>query len=401
MQHRARTAWLALSATLAALGVLVAGMAGPARAVAAPPSASSCDAGTPGGAVHVASVSPDERLTGTWRAFGDSGGGWANRGGWAAADGTYSATLPGHRVAWMFNDTFLGPVNADESLPPDAGFVHNSIVLAGRDGLPRTTVTGGTQAAPESLVGDTSTAPPTDPSGTNDKWYWNADGIVDGGKLRLFELAQGPSDDPPPFNFAWTNTDIATFSTHGLHLEKVTPTYAAGNVQWGVELMRCGGWIYVYGVENVPLDKYMHVARAPVGHLTDQDWQFFTGTGWSSDPTASARVLRNVGSSYSVTPVDGQFLLTTSDATLGHQIYVATASSPTGPFVDWTPVYTAPEANGNIYAPYNIAAHPELSRPGELVISYNVNASKIGDLYADANNNRARYLDLHLEAGRP
>jgi hypothetical protein len=350
-------------------------------------------------APQVTSATPDQALTQAWRQFGNAGGGWSDRGGWAASDGTYSAELPGHRVVWLLNDTFMGPVNADESLPLGNAFVHNSAVLGGRDGLPDTTVTAGTHEHPESLVGATVTAPPWDPSGTNDHWYWNADGIVDGGKLRVFEAAQAPTDGPPPFNFEWTGMDIATFSKD-LKLESVTPTYSQGNVSWGVELMRSGGYVYIYGAEGVPFNKYMHVARARAGHLADHDWEFFTGDGWSHDPTASARILDNVGSSYSVTPVDGHFVLTTSDATLGNKIYVATADSPTGPFTNRTAVYTAPEASqSGIYAPYNIAAHPELSRSGELVISYNVNTWSIYDIYANVNNNRPRFLDLHFAGG--
>lgn len=393
MLNRARTRTLA-APIAAALTTAAALLAAQSAAAAKAPTPGSCAPGD-ARAPHVTSATLDRELTGAWRRFGNSGGGWANRGGWAASDGTYSTELPGHRVVWLLNDTFLGPVNADESLPLYNGFVHNSAVLGGRDGLPDTTVTAGTHEHPESLVGETVTAPPWDPSGANDHWYWNGDGIVDGGKLRVFEYAQRPTDGEPPFNFEWTGTDIATFSTK-LRLKRVTPTYDEGNVSWGVELMRCGGWVYIYGAEGVPLNKYMHVARAHAGHLADHDWEFFTGSGWSHDPTASARVLDNVGSSYSVTPVDGHYVLTTSDATLGDKIYVATADSPTGPFTNRTAVYTAPEAGNGIYAPYNIAAHPELSRPGELVISYNVNTWSIWDIYANANNNRPRFLDLHF-----
>jgi hypothetical protein len=140
----------------------------------------------------------------------------------------------------------------------------------------------------------------------------------------------------------------------------------------------------------------MHVARAKVGQLAQRSWQFWTGSGWTSDPTKSAALIDNIGSSYAVTPVGGYYLLTTSDHYLGDKMYVATSPSPTGPFTNRTEIFTAPEAGGNIYAPYNIAAHPEISRPGQLVISYNVNSQKIDDLYADINNNRARYLDLTL-----
>jgi len=304
----------------------------------------------------------------------------------------YSAELPGQKVVWLLNDTFHGPVNADESLPLDVPFVHNSIVRGGRDGLPDTTVTRGTHREPKSLVGPTNTAPPWDPSGGNDYWYWNGDGIVDGGKLRVFEYMQEPAgrEDDPHWNFQWVGTDIATFSTKTLEVKSVTPTYDDDGVGWGVDLMRCGGYTYIYGARSGE----MHLARARVGHLVEDDWQFWTGDEWSSDSTASTAITTDVGSSYSVTPMNGQFVLTTSDAWLGRSVYVAVADSPTGPFTGRTNVFTAPEAGGDIYGPYNIAAHPALSEPGKLTISYNVNSENIQDLYADANNNRPRFLDI-------
>ena len=389
---RTRLRWAVLGATLAALS----GSVGAQSAAAATTWPDTCTAGGAPGtpAAQTITATLDRRLTDAWRQFGNAGGGWADRGGWAASDGTYSAELPGHRVVWLLNDTFMGPVNADESLPLDNAFVHNSAVLGGRDGLPDTTVTAGTHEHPQSLVGETNTAPPWDPSGTNDHWYWNGDGIIDGGRLRVFEFAQAPTDGPPPFNFTWTGTDIATFSKQ-VQLEGVTPTYDEGNVQWGVELLRCGGYVYIYGAES----GHMHVARARAGHLVDRDWEFFTGSGWSKAAADSARVGDgNVGSSYSVSRVDGRYVLTTSVG-LGGTIYAATADSPTGPFTNRTAVYTAPEAGDGIYAGYNVAAHPELSRPGELVISYNVNTWSIYDIYANANNNRPRFIDLHFAEG--
>src|SRR5689334_5469701 len=110
----ARMRGLAVGAAIAGLAAMI----GVQGAAAAP-------------APQVVSATPDRTLTDAWRQFGDSGGGWADRGGWAASDGTYSTELPGHRVVWLLNDTFMGPVNADESLPLDNAFVHNSAVLGG------------------------------------------------------------------------------------------------------------------------------------------------------------------------------------------------------------------------------------------------------------------------------
>jgi hypothetical protein len=393
ISFRARLAVLT-GATLLTTGLLAAPSALAAPAAPKPPVATeACTSAAPTQRPVVSAVAPDAALNSAWKSFGDNGGGWPNRGGWAAADGTYSTTGPGGVVIWMFNDTFLGPVNKDESLPRSAGFVHNSIVLGlPKTGRPLVTITAGSLQHPKSLVGATVTAPPWNPAGTNSRWYWNGDGIVEGDKLRIMEYAQKPTDDAPPWNFAWTDTQIATFSLTTMKLESVTPSYDEAGISWGVELMRCGDWTYIYGVEG----GNMHVARAKVGHLAERSWQFWTGTGWTADPTKSAALIDNIGSSYAVTPVGGYYLLTTSDHYLGDKLYVATAPSPTGPFTNRTEIFTAPEAGGNIYAPYNIAAHPEISKPGHLVISYNVNSQKIDDLYADVTNNRARYLDLTL-----
>ncbi|HWK91679.1 MAG TPA: hypothetical protein VNR17_05400 [Luteimicrobium sp.] len=380
---------------LAAIGVLSLVVA-PAQAATASPdgapppgtgSLGQCSAGSHDHALVPTGATANTQFTQAFRDFGNSGGGWADHGGWAASDGVYSTTLPGKGVVWLMNDTFLGPVNPDESMT-QPGFIHGSAVLGGRDGLPDTTITGGTQDAPESLV--------SPPGSTGDPWYWNSDGIVDGGKLLLFEGRTGTTDGPPPWNFGWLGMDIATLSTKDLHVEKITPTYGTpGGVEWGNELVRCGGHIYVYG-QNAGV---MYVARARVGHLAEMGWEFFDGTGWSTHEAAAAPIGDDVGASYSVTPMDGQFVLTTTATGIftDHRIYVATADSPTGPFVNRTAVYTAPEGVGHIYAPYNVAAHPDISRPGELVVSYNVNSQVGDDLLADANNNRPRFVTITFD----
>jgi hypothetical protein len=187
---------------------------------------------------------------------------------------------------------------------------------------------------------------------------------------------------------------IAKFSLPGMHLESVTPTYGGADVSWGVQLLREGPWIYIYGVESGSglSGKEVHLARARTGHLLGP-WQFSTGPGWSSDPAASAPLLGNVGSSYGVTRVGGQYVLATTDSFLNPQIYLYTAPTPAGPFTGRTKIYTPPEASHGLYT-YNVAAHPELTGPGKLVLSYNVNSSSLSDLYANISNNRARFITV-------
>ncbi|WP_284740002.1 DUF5005 domain-containing protein [Amycolatopsis sp. RTGN1] len=336
--------------------------------------------------LRIVGATADTALTQRWQDFGRRPGV-----GWAAADGTYSTRLPSGLDVWLYNDTFFGPVRADDSLPESAPFTHNSAVLSTPDAKHiLTTIAPGPPGHPKSLVGPT----PNSPGEPNDYWYWNGDGIVDGGKLRVIEFEQAPTDDPPPFNFAWTKTKLATLDPDTFRLEKLTDVASVGNVQWGTELMRDGAWTYIYGVEGEGFTKYLHVARAPIGRL-DGPWQFRTATGWSADPAASARLLGNVGSSFGVTPVGGEYLLTTFGSGLESTIHAYHATSPVGPFTGGETIYTAPEAGNGRYT-YNVAAHPEISRPGELVISYNTNSEKLADLYANIDNNRPRFVDLKL-----
>lgn len=363
---------------------------GPARSTGAARQAA-CTAGDLQ-APMVSNGKADVQRTDQWRRFGDNGGGWSNGRGWAAADGTYSVRLPNGLDAWLDNDTFLGPVGADESLPRTAGFIHNSIVLGAHDSHHLlTTVTGGTHDAPESLVGATVTAPPWDPTGTNSAWFWNLDGIVDAGKLLVFEAQQGPTDADPPFNFEWTGTSIATLSLPGLEVQEVEPTHSAANIQWGVQLVTCGDFVYIYGVES----QYMHVARVRVGHVADpRAWSFWTGTSWSKDSASSARATDDVGASYAVVHRNGYYLLVSAKYGLNQPIYVSTSTSPVGPFTGKRIVYSPPEnAQPGMYA-YNVAAHPQLGGKNTLVLSYNVNAWSIDGIYANANANRPRFVDL-------
>jgi hypothetical protein len=339
------------------------------------------------GSLTVVKVRRDQALRNRWRHYGDTSG----QGGWAGSDGTFSALLPDGRIVWMLDDTFLGPVNKDESLPADAPFIHNSMVVDDHGQF--TTITGGTSQHPQSLVGPTPCPPIPDAAAKEAYWYWNADGIADGDKFYLFELKIVPRNKPTPSNFQWTAMGIATFSLPGFQLESVTPTYSAGNIQWGAQLFREGPHIYIYGVEVTPSRKYMHLARARVNGLLGQ-WEFYTGTGWSSDQHSSTRILGNVGSSYSVTPMHGEYVLITTNSFLGSEIYTYTAPSPMGPFKGRTAIYKAPEAGGDIYI-YNVAAHPELKGPpDQLIISYNVNSFKVADLYKNINDYRGRFLKL-------
>ncbi|GAA3622216.1 hypothetical protein GCM10022419_129860 [Nonomuraea rosea] len=79
---------------------------------------------------------------------------------WTGADGTYSiSSIPGTGRLWIFSDTFLAPVNSDDTRPETAPFINNSIVQDTSAGA--VTHTGGTAQSPSSIM-----------PGTQTYWFW-------------------------------------------------------------------------------------------------------------------------------------------------------------------------------------------------------------------------------------
>ncbi|MFW5877763.1 MAG: DUF5005 domain-containing protein [bacterium] len=298
-------------------------------------------------------------------------------GGWIAADATYSIYLPDGRTLWLFGDTFIGEVNEDNSIVPGSKFIRNSAVI--QDGDDLQTLFGGTRAVPADYI------PTPNPDST---WYWPEHGIVEDDTLRIFvaKFRKDP-DGPPGFQFAHAGNDIANFSFPGLEfINSVEITASAVNdVLYGDRIMDDSLYVYIYGRRNDDPEiniAYPHVARAGKGEVMDQNWEYFTGKGWSSNPDGTKRINSfQVSQQYSVTKFMGKYILLTQDIWTSPKIFTFTSDSPTGPWENKRLIYETPEREGDTWT-YNAYAHPQFNEKGELLVSYNVN----GDFFSIFDN---------------
>jgi len=305
---------------------------------------------------------------------------------WTGADGALSVPLPDGRVVWNFSDTFLGLVNSDGSRPPGQPFINNCLIIETNGALVET-LHGGTARSPTSLI------VPADP----EAWYWVGDMTVEGDRLRMFVL-EFIRTGPGAFDFQWVGTAIASFFLPDLTLENVVPTHDENNVMYGAALLEEGGYTYIYGTEDVSgTEKYLHIARAASGDLLGT-WEFFTGTGWSPDPTASARLLKGVGNGFSVVKVGTRFALFTMDSLIAFsdEMVMYTATNPAGPFGQRTHVYSTPESHQGLFT-YDAHVHPEFTDDkGRLLVSYDVNSFDFNDLLADVESYRPRFIRVKV-----
>lgn len=342
--------------------------------------------------------------------------------GWTGADGIYSIPLSGidgfrsgdsAYSAWVFGDTFIGTVDVDGKRLAGSTLVNNTVALM-YGSVPESenirfywkqTPNGNPEAI---FVPDTANAKP-------EHWYWLQDGAVIGDRFYLFPIRM------KPFNNFFAVDGVAIISgpvQRNNPLANVSqietpffyqPTDGRGEIYFGAAVMvntdgagspSPDGYVYVYGTQNDPLNKKLVVARILPGQIEELDrWRFWDGADWVTNIKDSAAVTDRVSSELSVTPVgNGKYVLVFQVDTIGPDIGIKVGDSPVGPWGPLHRIYTTPEAalDPEIYT-YNAKAHPHLSKPGELLISYNVNTLDFFDHFRYADIYRPRFIRLILQ----
>lgn len=367
-------------APIAALTFIGALVVAPSAASASPPA--QCELV---GSTITADASVDAERTAAFQAYGDSGEGWTG------GDSTYSLVLKDGRQAWFFSDTFLGPVDADLGRPLTTPFLNNSIVVDDDGAL--STVTGGTPAAPESIVGPT-------PGGN---WHWIGDPELNKKGDVQIPLLQFERFGTGMWDWGWKSNRLATLDGRTLAVKSVSELPSGAGINWGSWTRSDGNTTYVYGIKDIEGVRSAFVARVNGGDLS-KHWKFWDGARWSPRETDAVAVASNVANEFSVEPYRDGYLMVTQDTSelFSTRIVAQVACSPTGPFTVAAELYRTPEtgalgsyANPNVFT-YNAHEHPANRDGDSLLVTYNVNSFVPDELYEDVTIYRPRFIQVDL-----
>jgi hypothetical protein len=333
--------------------------------------------------------------------------------GWTGADGIYSIPLSGderpgsaaHTTTFFtFNDTFIGSVDSNNRRIGKTAFLRNTSALL-----------KGWQPSPNQIRFYQNVVTPN----TSRLWLWPNDGIAQFGNIYVFSLRMKSTATPGPYNFDYDGISLLIGKAQGepiFHSQIDAPLYQSarkgtGSVIFGQAVMpntkRAGapqpdGYVYIYGIRNDIGDKKLLVARVLSSDLTQfTQYQFWDGSNWSPSISRAApveQINNHLSSEFSVTPLpDGRFLLVFKpNDVLGKTIAVRYGKTPHGPWGADIPIWTPPEAkiSANIFT-YGAKAHPHLSQPGQLLISYHVN-STFRENFSNAGIYRPRFIRVPL-----
>lgn len=335
---------------------------------------------------------------------------------WSGGDGTNSVKLPDGRILWFFADSYYllpnGMVrNGGVRGPFDARMINNAMVI--QNGTAMSTVAGGTDAAPQSLV----------TPATSGEFLWPADQLVSGGNVyKFYQRTAKTGDGPLDFKskgVELVKMPVATITDPSTYTKPALPTSASCSptapscLLWGTDLLTVGSWTYIYGTEVVPatateeMHKYLHVARVPAGNFAAAGWMYWNGSTWQSNASLSKRLMDGAQEGFSVSYLNGRYVMLTQELAggLGGDVVSYYASTPQGfNGSQRSRLYSTPETTqsySRITYEYRIVEH--LSSGNQIVVSYNVNSFNMdgacaSETYWSAPLYRPRFKTLTLPA---
>jgi hypothetical protein len=340
--------------------------------------------------------------------------------GWFGADGVFSIPLDGidtyaegKEVLLIFSDTYVGDVVDNKPAPGDT-MVNNSVAIF-----------NSSEVTPENIrffINHDDDGRPVsffEPKerSSNGQYFWLGDGFVNkelDDRLYLFAYH---IEKTGPDVFDFKEVDVSLLSLPGgsrppfrgyrqistpLHIsipELGEGSLGAGilvNTRWA-QVPHPDGFVYVYGC--IGADKNLVAARVkPVNFENFDQWQYWNGIEWSKEIDDLEAITKSVSNELSVTPLDdGRFLLVFQVLGISDKVGIMIGASPVGPFSEIQEIYRTPEIDDDLL-PYNAKAHPALSKPGELLISYNtITFDFWNDIKDDAHIYRPRFIRMIFE----
>jgi len=344
--------------------------------------------------------------------------------GWIGGDGIFAIPLnvvdtPGagknSETMLLFSDTVIGEI-INDSIKSGFKMIHNSIALikgneAVKDNI-KFYYNKKSDGEPESLF------IPNTPKSQPGDYYWLGDGFVNpaladatyifGYRVRdtstvAFSFAEVgntiikiPKGSKPPF------TD---------HQQMDTPFFLTGSNDTNGSFGACifsntkeafspnaDGYIYVYGVRGKT--KNVMVARVlPKEFEKFNSWRFWDGKTWNPDIAAVANITERASNELSVTPLkDGRYVMVFQTDGIGNIVGLRLSNHPQGLFGPIIKLWECqePKIGKNILV-YNAKVHSNLSKPNELLISYNVNSFDfLNDIKMHPNLYRPRFIRVKL-----
>jgi hypothetical protein len=361
----------------------------------------------------IASAQSDEAWTGLFQRYGNTSGAWTG------GDGAQALRLPDGGTMWFFADSYLGQAANGTRSAATTGDAHNTAVLY-HDGALGPTFTAAPGIFGYTNGSDYTWASPPPPYPASQYELLNGDQVLDDGTVYKFYQLADRGIHPDGFEYKLVGTVVEAFtlapgsdllSPAGGTPVGVEDSAGSDPVIWGAATLTAGGYIYIYGVKpyHGGSSRYpLYLARVRVGGLAaGAAWQYYDGApgcpgsanGWVADPQSASPLRNAVSAGFSVTDVNGTYVLLTNDtssAGTSSNAVAYYAKCPTG-FAPSSPRYLVYQSSlPSGYLAYEYRIVPQFSSGSHVLVCYSENTIAPGSNFTDASIYRPRFLDVEL-----
>lgn len=344
--------------------------------------------------------------------------------GWLGADGAYSISLGNGKSLWFFDDTYVGPSDAN-SRTQATGFIHNSVGVS--------TCTGQNCTFQYYWKGMNTASPGPIFSAPGTDWFWAMDSFIYNNTLYI-ALMQMHASGSGAFGFAYSGAQLASISNYtdpptqwNIHYQQLN---TGGSAVPGVSIVANqgpggnpdpadpNGANYAYFFTAVGSTPDLDLLRIPLADLNNlarpgnSDWEYLnTSQGWS--PWADTDTTLPSDAATVITPGATEMTVRYHSSTnqwiavypvgLAKTAYYSLSSSLISGWGPSEVLYTYPEmqpSNAN-YTPnvfcYADKEHPEFETAGQLVFTYVCNST----VESDVTNNMNLYHPIMVTQSFP
>lgn len=316
--------------------------------------------------------------------------------GWFGADGIYVLPADGARSKggrpssknmFIFSDSMVGEIK-DGKLGPNK-MVHNTVALFKGDEPNNKNIDF--KWATDSAGKPVSMFIPKTADTQKGEYYWLGDGFYNTATHKTYIFGyciktMNPKDD---WSFRQFGTNLIILPDGSKPPFKdqqqiETPLFYTGMGNSGtygvgifVNTKQAGapkpdGYVYVYGIKG--RGNLVAARVLPQDFEKFSAWRYWDGKTWNADKEKAAGLANNVSNEMSLSPLpDGRYVMVFLEGGMGANVAMCIGAGPIGPFGPPIKLYDAKVSNSKYYT-YNAKAHPSISKPGELIITYNQNS---------------------------
>lgn len=347
--------------------------------------------------------------------------------GWFGGDGVFAIPMDGAeykpataqtKTLFVFSDSVVADSIGETILRKDFTMVHNCIAYL--DGAEPDSSKFKFFINKDKKGNPTSLFVPNTPNTRPGEYYWLGDGFVNvelDSTLYIFAYPVKDTIIPSAFfEFEQTGVNLIAIPKGSKppfsNQRQIETPFFFPMENWNKATMGSGilvntswagapnpdGYLYIMGAGGTNVGLVLARVKPKDFEAFDK-WEFNNGTEWTTNYAKAKPITRFVSNEMSLSPMpDGRFILAHQYFGMDNEVAVQIAKKPEGPYFPLHKVWHCREWEKDLdYFSYNAKGFPHLSKPGELLIGYNVNSMDFwNDIIKEPRFCRPRFFRMKL-----